>query len=215
MPPLAPSGYSTGRPAARPVRSMALPRRRIWFLAVALVASSLLLGGPYAEPAYACSCAGGESTEEALRRSDAVFSGEAIRGGIEDPLPEDGTMVGGIEFRVDEAWKGVSGESAVVYGQAAVYYGKLEEGKTYTESSCAYPFEEGESYLVYASRYEDGFWVEGCGRTTPLAGAGEDLRALGSPTDRLTDTGGPPLPAVAVVALLAAAALVARTLRSD
>ena len=158
---------------------MTLSRRRIWFLAVALVANSLLLGGTQAGEASACSCAGGESAEEAFRRSAAVFSGEAVRGGIEDPIPKDGTMVGGIEFRVDEAWKGVSGESTVVYGQAAVYYGELEEGKMYTESSCAYPFEKGESYLVYASRYEDGYWVEGCGRTTALAGAGEDLRAPG------------------------------------
>ena len=189
----------------------------MWFLTAALVVNSLLLGTTQAGEAYACSCAGGESTEEAFRRSGAVFSGEAVRGGIEDTLPEDGTMVGGIEFRVDEAWKGVSGESAVVYGQAAVYYGELEEGKTYTDSSCAYPFERGERYLVYASRYEDGFWVEACSKTTALAGAGEDLRELGPPTDRLTDTGGPPLPAVvgAVLAFLAAAVLAARSLRRD
>lgn len=191
MPPVAPSGCYPGRPATRPVRSMAPPKRRMWFLAFALVANTLLLGSTKAGEAYACSCAGGESTEEAFRRSTAVFSGEVVRGGVGDSLPKDGTMVGGIEFSVDEAWKGFSGESAVVYGQDANYYGELEEGKMYAESSCAYPFERGERYLVYASRYEDGFWVEGCGRTTSLAGAGEDLRALGSPTGRLTETGGP------------------------
>jgi hypothetical protein len=189
----------------------------VWLLAIALVLNSALLGGPYAGTARACSCAGSSDVAAAYRDADAVFAGKMVRGGVEDPLPKDGTMVGGIEFRVDEAWKGVSGESAVVYGQDTMYYGELEEGKTYTSSSCAYPFQKGERYLVYASRYEDGFWVEGCGRTTSLADAGEDLRALGAPADRLTDTGGPPLPAVggAVVALLAAGALAARSLRRD
>ncbi len=196
---------------------MALPRRWIWLLAIALVLNSALLGGTQVGEAYACSCAGTSTVEGQFAESDAVFSGEMVRGGVEDPLPKDGTMVGGIEFRVDKAWKGVSGESAVVFGQDTMYYGELEEGKPYTSSSCAYPFQKGERYLVYASRYEDGFWVEGCGGTTSLADAGEDLRALGAPADRLTDTGGPPLPAVggAVLTLLAAGALAARNLRRD
>ena len=87
-----------------------------------------------------------------------------------------------------------------------MYYGELEEGKMYTSSSCAYPFEKGERYLVYASRYEDGFRVEGCGRTASLAEAEKDLDALGPPADRLTETGGPPhLPASALVAAAALA----------
>ena len=72
-------------------------------LAVVLVANSILLGGPYAGTAHACSCAGTSTVERQLAESDAVFSGEMVRGGIEDPAPKDGTMVGGIEFRVDEA----------------------------------------------------------------------------------------------------------------
>lgn len=130
-----------------------------------------------------------------------------VCGGIEDPTPKDGNMVGRIEFRVDESWKGVSGKSAVVYGQDTAYYGELEEGKMYTGNSCAYPFEEGESYLVYASSYEDGFRVEGCDRTGLLADADEDLQALGPPADRLTDTGGPPMPIVGGLLLAATGAL--------
>lgn len=121
-------------------------------LAGALVASLLLAGGPYAGAAHACTCAGVPTVERQLAESDAVFSGEMVRGGLEDPVPKDGTMVGGIEFRVDESWKGVSGGSAVVYGQDTIYYGKLDEDKMYVGSSCAYPFEKGERYLVYASR---------------------------------------------------------------
>lgn len=72
-------------------------------------------------------------------------------------------------------------------------------------SSCAYAFERGERYLVYASRYEDGLQTGACDRTAPLAEAEKDLDALGPPADRLTETGGPPLPLAA--ALVAAAAL--------
>jgi hypothetical protein len=59
--------------------------------------------------------------------------------------------------------------------------------------------------------------VEGCGRTASLAEAEKDLDALGPPADRLTDTGGPLMPTVggAVLALLAAVALAARSLRRD
>jgi hypothetical protein len=145
--------------------------------------------------------------EGQVAESDAVFSGEMVRGGVVDPAPKDGVMEGGVELRVEEVWKGVSGGSAVVYGQDAIYYGELQEGKTYTSSSCAYPFEKGERYLVYASRHEDGFRVEACGRTTSLANAGDDLRALGPPTDRLADTGGPPLGAVGGLLLAATGAL--------
>ena len=175
---------------------MSASKRRVGagLLALSLVAGLLLAGGPYARTAYACSCAGTSSVEEELRSSDAVFAGEMVRGGLEDPRPEDGAMFGGIEFRVDESWKGVSGDSAVVYGQDTAYYGKLEEGKMYTASSCAFPFEEGENYLVYAYRYEDGFRVDGCGGTAPLSDAEKDLRVLGTPVDRLTGTGGPSLP---------------------
>ncbi len=105
----------------------------------------------------------------------------------------------------------------MVYGQDTMYFGELEEGKMYTSNSCAYPFEKGERYLVYASRYEGGFRVESCSRTASLAEAGKDLDALGPPADRLTETGGPLMPAVvgAVLALLVAVALAARSLRRD
>ena len=190
----------------------------VWLLAVTLMAGLSLAGGPYAGTAYACSCSGIPDVEEELRYSDAVFAGEMIRSGIEDPAPKDGNMMGGIEFRVDESWKGVSGDSVVVYGQDIAYYGKLEEGKMYTGNSCAYPFEKDESYLVYATRYEDGFRVEGCSGTAPLADAKGDLRVLGSSTDQLPETGGPSLSITgalaAAAALLVSAGLMLRWARS-
>lgn len=180
-------------------------------LALSLV-TGLLLAGPYAGTAHACSCAGAQSVAAAYRGADAVFSGEMVRGGLPDPAPEDGAMFGGIEFRVIEAWKGVSGSSAVLYGQDPAYYGKLEKDQMVVVSSCAYGFEKGERYLIYAHRHEDGFQTGACDRTAPLAGAEKDLQALGPPAERLVDTGGPLLSALAgilaVTLLLAALGLI-------
>lgn len=176
-------------------------------LFVALMTSLSLAGGPYAGPAHACSCAGASDVAAAYDNADAVFSGEMVRGGLADPDPEDGTMIGGIEFRVIDAWKGVSRGSAVLYGQDLVYYGNLEEGEMAVSSSCAYVFEKGERYLIYASRYEGGLQTGACDRTTPLANAEKDLQSLGPPADQLTDTGGPPLLAVGGLLLAATGAL--------
>lgn len=173
-------------------------------VAAAFVLVFVLAGGPYVQTAHACSCAGTWNVEEEFRASDAVFSGEMVRDGIEDPEPEDGATFGGTEFRVDESWKGVSGESAVVYGQSTAYYGELEAGGIVTESSCAYPFEKGENYLVYAKRYEDGFRVEPCSGTAPLDDAGEDVEDLNTSVNKLPETGGLPLPPAGVLAAAAA-----------
>ncbi len=185
-------------------------------LSALVVAALVLASGPYAGTAYACSCSGIPNAEEEFRFSDAVFAGETIRSGLEDPRSGDGAMFGGIEFRVDESWKGVSGDSIVVYGQDISYYGKLEEGKMYPSNSCAYAFDKDKSYLVYATRYEDGFQVQPCSGTAPLAEAGEDIRVLG-PSEQLTDTGGPSLPTsgipVAALALLIFAGLLLRWAR--
>ena len=187
---------------------MALANRvRAGLLSAALVAGFLLAGGPYAGTAHACSCSGVPSVEAQFEGSDAVFKGKMVRGGVGDPAPNDCTTVGGIEFRVIESWKGGSGESAVVYGQGDSYYGELEEGQIYAYNSCAFEFAEGKSYLVYASRQDDVLGVDVCSRTTSLANAEEDIRALGPPSGQLTNTGGPPLPAVGGLLLAATAAL--------
>jgi len=49
-----------------------------YLLILALLGILVLAAGPYAGGAHACSCAGSGSTEEALRRSTAVFSGEVV-----------------------------------------------------------------------------------------------------------------------------------------
>jgi hypothetical protein len=187
-------------------------RIRAGLLAAALVVNLFVAGVLNTRSAYACSCVGASTVEESLRTSDAVFSGEVVGLGAEDPQPRDGTPLGGVEFRVKESWKGVSDSSVIIYGQGEGYFGEV--GEEVVINSCAVTFEQDESYLVYA--YRGGENASGplgtdiCTATKPLSDAGADLRALGPPTTGLPDTGGPaPLSrsgassSVAVVVLIA------------
>lgn len=196
---------------------MSTVRIRAGFLAVALVANLFVAGTFDARIAYACTCAGIQTPAEGLRESEAVFSGEVVDLGAEDPQPRDDTPLGGVEFRVKEAWKGVSDGAAIIYGQGEGYFGEDAEGRIVI-SSCAVTFERGESYLVYAYRSgekADGYLeTDACTATKPLSDAGKDLRVLGPPTTALPDTGGPTHPprsgvflSVALVALAGTLAL--------
>ena len=193
---------------------MALPRRRMWFLAVALVANSLLLGGTQAGEAYACTCAGTRSVEETLKKSAAVFSGEVVKAEEEPPEPPDGNGsflgLGPVTFKVEETWKGASEDSVTVYGQGPGV-------------SCGMDFEKGETYLVYAYRSDGNLGTDYCGRTKLLSFAGSDVGELNAARGSLPDTGGPRVPspfqatiaAGFVAVLLATAALTTRRPRRD
>jgi hypothetical protein len=140
--------------------------------------------------------------QKSLQSSDAVFVGEMVRGGVGDPDPTDDDLFGGIEFRAVESWKGISGDSVVLYGQETAYfghYGESEEGQLVPMDSCLYPFEKGKRYLIYATGSEDSLQTDICTRTTTLANSDKDLQVLGPTTEQLTDTGGLPLPSVSVV----------------
>lgn len=193
-------------------------RIRVSLLAAALVVNVFVAGSLTAPSAYACSCAGTSTVEESLRTSDAVFSGEVVGFGAEDPEPQDDTPLGGVEFRVKESWKGVSDGSVIIYGQGEGYFGEVGEGEMVVVNSCAVTFEQGESYLVYAYRAGENagghLETDICTATKPLSDAGADLRALGSTTTGLPDTGGPGLlsrsaSSVAVVVLIALAGTLA------
>lgn len=144
--------------------------------------------------ASACSCAApaGVSTQKLVRQelsySDAVFAGEVV--GIDEPrISMSSAAPVTVTFRVSEAWKGTAGETVDV--QTAI-----------SDTSCGYPFDEDESYLVFASEgttYDGrGLEVGLCSGTRPLPAAGKTLAVLGpgsAPTgnpagDRLPDTAG-------------------------
>lgn len=156
-----------------------------YLLILALLGNLVLAAGPHAGEAHACSCAGTGSTEEALRRSTVVFSGEVVE--VEEPSmeqvePADPEMplLGPVTFHVKAAWKGVSGESMVVHGQGP-------------GASCGLDFERGETYLVFAGgtgRSGDGPLETGlCSATRQTSG--ETARnMLGPPPETLPETGG-------------------------
>jgi hypothetical protein len=157
---------------------------RAGLLVAAFLACLVMVGGPYAGEAHACSCAGTGSTEEALRRSTAVFSGEVVE--VEEPSmeqvePTDPGMplLGPVTFDVKAAWKGVSGESVVVHGQGP-------------GAGCGLDFERGETYLVFAGgtgRGGDGPLETGlCSATRQTSE--ETARNMLGPPETLPKTGG-------------------------
>ena len=153
-------------------------RMRAVSVLLALVMSLLLLT-PDVGPAYACSCMDVPFKND-IRSSDAVFSGE-VRSIDEEATAGSGEMAvpGRITFAVEDSWKGVTTETVDVYGQG--------DG-----ANCYNTFEEGEAYLVYASRAKEAdapLKNVGCGETKPLEGAEADLRLLGPPADELPETG--------------------------
>lgn len=148
-----------------------------------------------ARPAHACSCMS-VPLQDSVDSADAVFSGEVQSIDEDSASPDGGSAVGRVAFAVQDTWKGAAVESVSAYGQG--------DG-----TNCYNTFEEGEAYLVYASRAEgaeDTLINNGCGETKPLATAEKDLKLLGPPASELPDTGGPsPLPVA--YALLAMGAL--------
>lgn len=181
-------------------------RTRTGFLILALAANLVLAGTLGAGGARACSCAGTSSTDEALRTSDAVFSGEVaeVRAGGEIPIDEAGgsgpaAFLDPVAFEVKESWKGVSEASVVVRGHGP-------------EASCGLDFDEGETYLVFAYRVGEGdggpLATDFCGATSE-ASQETALEMLGPPEGSLPDTGGRPVSLAVGPALVAAAALLA------
>jgi len=151
-----------------------------------------------------------ERAEGAIADSDAVFSGEVVDLDKEPPETEmvEGTMLtvmgGGerkstVTLQVFEVWKGPR-------QQTVQFTTPVADG-----ISCAFPFEEGREYLVYANGGQD-LKVGGCSETKPLSAADADLALLGSSGEEpkdvadevLSDTsGGLPTPAVIGLAGLA------------
>lgn len=185
---------------------------------LAVVGNVALAGGPLAGGAHACSCAGESmSSEEALRRSSAVFSGKVSEVGSLKPERDGITTrvrpyLAPVTFDVNAAWKGVSGDTAVVYGQGPGV-------------SCGLDFEIGETYLVFASGAETGkgspLQTSYCSATRQASE--ETARNMfGPPAALLPETGGVSAEGVedgtgrtrvavmAVLVLLAAGALIVR-----
>ncbi len=73
------------------------------------------------------------------------------------------------EFAVSQVWRGVAGPTVRVHVDG---------------SDCAYRFEPGAAYLVFARRRAGMVWGSVCSRTAPLDAASDVVRALGPPGPR-------------------------------
>jgi hypothetical protein len=113
--------------------------------------------------AQACSCLA-TSFEQARADSAAIFEGRVVG------LETDGADTV-VHFRVTQAWRGVAHEEIVVRMPTS-------------SAACAYPFQEGVVYLVYAQAAEDGLHTSLCSRTAAMddEAAEADRQALGSGT---------------------------------
>lgn len=155
-------------------------RRALSGLAVCAVG---LLAAP---PAAACSCIPTPTHEEALGMADAVFTGtvESVEEGFRETqwgrVPEVRVVLS-----LDRVWKGgEAGDDAAASPSArALGAGERVDLVTGTGGGdCGFPFEEGETYLVYASSTERGPLTAGiCTRTRPFKGTDEELSLLGPP----------------------------------
>lgn len=120
-----------------------------------------------------CSCVGPQDVPSAVEGAQAVFTGKVLA--VRDTTV--GTSHGSwtqrvVTLRVDRTWKGVESETVVVM-------------TGWGGGDCGFPFERGESYLVYADGPPGELLRTGiCGRTAPLSLSAADLRALGEPARR-------------------------------
>ncbi len=81
-----------------------------------------------------------------------------------------------VSFEVEKVWKGLpeGTKETHVYTERTDLLKMVEMGLT-----CGYPFQRGESYLVYTYHYKASPpHVDKCSRTKPLSEAGEDLKEL-------------------------------------
>ena len=107
------------------------------------------------ESATACSCAGPGAPCAEAWRADAVFVGQVVS--------ISATVGRRVEVAVIEPFRGFQLSQVT-----------LETG--YGGGDCGYPFEMGQSYLVYANRTGEGHLTTSiCSRTRPVRDAAEDL----------------------------------------
>ncbi len=139
-----------------------MPNIPSFALALAL---SLLANVP---SAFACKCAQ-RAVAESVTEASAVFEGRVTQ--IEKILEEGATEAQKIRVTLAlvRVWKSLESTESVTV-------------TTNSEpAACGFHFEQGHSYLVYASGEgeSEGLRVNSCSRTRPMADAAEDLAALG------------------------------------
>ena len=140
------------------------------WLRVAFAPSLLTLIFCLPRVALACQCGARRSVAEAVAEASDVVAGMVVRA---DQAKVHFTLSGSIKsavvdrvvLRVQKRWKGTS----------------ARELQIYSLSNCAFGFQQGMSYLVYASGRPSGGYLEAsrCSRTQRCRTAREDLGELG------------------------------------
>jgi hypothetical protein len=126
--------------------------------AVSLLLAAFFLA--WTGPAHACKCAEPPSARDALASAGAVFEGR-----VEKLTPAGNDLV--VEFSVTQGWKNAATE-------------RLRLRTPLASAACGYPFNAGESYLVYADAGAgDGLRVSHCSRTRLAAEGEPDVAELG------------------------------------
>jgi hypothetical protein len=146
--------------------------RRIGLLLAAAVMLAVVGGAQWAT--QACSCAAPPDPAGARNEASAVFAGRVIGLELIPHFSEDPTVSFAIEdllvrVAVSAVWKGNLETTTSVY-------------TAFTCCVCGYPFEIGETYLIYADVTGDHLHTSVCTRTAKLADAAEDLAFLGPGT---------------------------------
>jgi hypothetical protein len=139
------------------------------FLSSLLTASGLmvLLTAP---PADACLCAGSYNEESAFKKSDAIFTGKVMASQDYDAIvqiPGNDSVIW--TFAVDTVIKGKVANQLNVMVRS---------------TDCAFKFELGARYQVYAGRFKDILETSNCSRTKQLA--------LPAPPDKAAESQPPP-----------------------
>jgi hypothetical protein len=106
--------------------------------------------------------------EAAREDASALFEGRVLA--IDDIAGASAATNGAkkVTLAVVRTWKGLDDEE-----QVEIY----TNGST---AACGYPFAKDASYLVFTRTHEGRVTVSHCGRTKPIADAGEDLAKLGA-----------------------------------
>lgn len=123
----------------------------------------LILSWQTPQQSQACTCLPPPPPARAVAEAAAVFVGQVISF---EEFPAQYERLA--RFSVQRAWKGLSGEVDSIY-------------TPFSEASCGYDFEVGETYLVYAFIDERGrMMTHLCSRTRPASFAQTDLNYLES-----------------------------------
>ncbi len=160
------SGSHTGRWTRQALRSTGMSMLLL-----------VMIGGAAPCEERRCSCFEEEELEHALQASEAVFIGTVVGSAevleavsLSEGLDEEPVMAPRrvVRIRLLGMWKGTEEEI-------------VEIRTGLSTADCGFPFETGQTYLVFATDDEGSLTTGSCSRTALIEHAMDDLLILGTP----------------------------------